>query len=145
MKSGMRPLPSSPFSPLPPLSRSVSCVSNCSPSFSSRSSNSCLSFSSPKLPCIFTSPVKARVSRSAVSPIAALFCILILMVSSSRVSASVCCSLLLSRASCISFRLFCRGSIIFDTCSLFWVPNSSCRILSTLSEVVCICSLIRSS
>ena len=145
MKSGINPCPSSPLAFLPILFFKVSWVSNCSPSFSSRSSNNCLSFSSPKLPCTFTSPVSARVRRSAVSPMAVLFCMLILMVSSSRVNASVCCSFVLSSASCMSFRLFWSGSIILETCSLFCSPNSSCLNLSTFSEVVCICSRMRSS
>ena len=142
MKSGIKPLPSSPLRALPPLSRRVSWVSNCSPSLSSRSSNSCFSFSSPKLPCTFTSPVSARVRRSAVSPSSWLFCILIFMVASRRVRASLCWSLVLSKASCIAFRLCCSGSIIFVTCSLLRSPSSSCLRFSTSSEVVCICSLM---
>ena len=142
MKSGTSPFPSSPLADRPALSRSVSWVSNCSPSLSSRSSRSCLSFSSPKFPCTFTSPVSARVSLSAVSPRAALFCMFIFIVSSRRVRASFCWSLDLLKASCMSFRLCCRGSMIFDTCSLFLSPSSSCLRFSTSSEVVCICSFI---
>ena len=66
----------------------------------------------------------------------------IFIVSSRRVSASLCCSFVLSKASCMSLMHCCRGSMIFETCSLFLSPNSSCRRFRISSDVVCICSFM---
>ena len=145
MKSGISPLPSSSFRAFPKRSRSVSCVSNCSPSCNSISSSSCLSFSSPKFPCTFTSPVSALVSLSAVSPKAELCCMLACMVASSRLSAWFCCSLFLSNASRISFRLRFSGSMMRDTCSRFFSASSCSLSFSICSDVAFICSLITSA
>ena len=54
------------------------------------------------------------------------------IVSSRRVIASLCCSFDRLMASCMSRRLFCRGSTIFVTSSTFLSPSSFCLAFSTL-------------
>ena len=120
---------------LPWASRRVVCSSNCKPSWSPILSSRVRRRSSPKLPCVLFSPVRAAAKRSARSPISSVFDNVFWILSSSLSIFSSWSSLLFATYCFISSSPSRNGAMTEESWFLF--SSVSCWLRSLSKRSVC--------